>query len=188
MTVLVAPGGAPLMPGRHRLAFTSRRGTTASPTPPGRGSARTCGWRDVGPAAGARPRHARRTVVCIPTPGHTPGHHSLRVRTEFGGEFVLCGDACYLKHSLDHLALPGVIADRDAVLGDAATVAHAARQRGDAHVRPRPRRLGRRRPGARTDRLSNTPRSKQRDAVTNGRRPGGGQIGRWYTASIATNS
>jgi len=56
------------------------------------------------------------TVVCIPTPGHTPGHHSLRVRTERGGEFVLCGDACYLKHSLDHLALPGVIADRDAAV------------------------------------------------------------------------
>ena len=54
--------------------------------------------------------------MCIPTPGHTPGHHSLRVRTEHGGEFVLCGDACYLKHSLDELALPGVIADRDAAM------------------------------------------------------------------------
>ena len=56
------------------------------------------------------------TVVCFPTAGHTPGHHSLRVRTEHGGEFVLCGDACYLEHNLDHLALPGVIADPDAAL------------------------------------------------------------------------
>ncbi len=56
------------------------------------------------------------SVVCFPTHGHTPGHHSLRVRTERGGEFVLCGDACYLQHSLDHLALPGVLADADAAL------------------------------------------------------------------------
>lgn len=38
-------------------------------------------------------------VVCLPTYGHTPGHQSLRVRTELGGEFILCGDACYLKDS-----------------------------------------------------------------------------------------
>ena len=56
------------------------------------------------------------SVVCIPTYGHTPGHQSLRVRTERGGEFVLCGDACYLKESLDALHAPGVIADRDAAV------------------------------------------------------------------------
>lgn len=56
------------------------------------------------------------TVVCLPTYGHTPGHQSLRIRTELGGEFVLCGDACYLKESLEKLHAPGVIADRDAAL------------------------------------------------------------------------
>lgn len=56
------------------------------------------------------------SVVVFPTRGHTPGHQSLRVRTDTGGEFVLCGDACYLKHSVDHLALPGVIADPDSAL------------------------------------------------------------------------
>jgi N-acyl homoserine lactone hydrolase len=56
------------------------------------------------------------SVVCLPTYGHTPGHQSLRVRTELGGEFVLCGDACYLKQSLEALHLPGVIADKDAAL------------------------------------------------------------------------
>lgn len=55
-------------------------------------------------------------VVCLPTHGHTPGHQSLRVRTETGGEFVLCGDACYLKDSLEKLRLPGVIADKEAAL------------------------------------------------------------------------
>lgn len=56
------------------------------------------------------------TVVCLPTYGHTPGHQSLRVRTETGGEFVLCGDACYLKESLETMRTPGVIADKEAAL------------------------------------------------------------------------
>lgn len=56
------------------------------------------------------------SVVCLPTYGHTPGHQSLRVRTEAGGEFVLCGDACYLKESLETLRTPGVIADKAAAL------------------------------------------------------------------------
>ena len=55
-------------------------------------------------------------VVILPTHGHTPGHQSLRVRTERGGEFVLCGDACYLKDNLDQLRLPGIVADRGATL------------------------------------------------------------------------
>jgi glyoxylase-like metal-dependent hydrolase (beta-lactamase superfamily II) len=55
------------------------------------------------------------SVTCFPTYGHTPGHQSLRVRTQ-RGEFVLCGDACYLKRTLDELHLPGVLADREAAL------------------------------------------------------------------------
>ncbi len=54
-------------------------------------------------------------VTCFPSHGHTPGHQSLRVRTA-QGEFVLCGDACYLRESLERLALPGVVHDRDAAL------------------------------------------------------------------------
>lgn len=62
------------------------------------------------------------TVQIIPTYGHTPGHQSVVVRTETGGEFVLCGDACYLRESLANLALPGVIADRDAALASLHTL------------------------------------------------------------------
>jgi glyoxylase-like metal-dependent hydrolase (beta-lactamase superfamily II) len=54
-------------------------------------------------------------VTCFPTYGHTPGHQSLRVRTQ-RGEFVLCGDACYLRRTLDELHLPGALADREAAL------------------------------------------------------------------------
>ena len=54
-------------------------------------------------------------VTCIPTNGHTPGHQSLRVKAE-KGEFVLCGDACYLRQSLEQLHLPGIIHDREAAM------------------------------------------------------------------------
>ena len=55
-------------------------------------------------------------VVCLPTYGHTPGHQSLRVQTEQGGEFILCGDACYLKDSLEQMRTPGIISDPEAAL------------------------------------------------------------------------
>lgn len=55
------------------------------------------------------------SVVLIPTYGHTLGHQSLRVPTGSGTEFVLCGDACYLKEALDTMTLPGVIADPEGV-------------------------------------------------------------------------
>jgi N-acyl homoserine lactone hydrolase len=45
------------------------------------------------------------TVVCIPTPGHTAGHQSLRVRTD-DVEVVLAADACYFRESLDSGRLP----------------------------------------------------------------------------------
>jgi glyoxylase-like metal-dependent hydrolase (beta-lactamase superfamily II) len=51
------------------------------------------------------------SVVCIPTPGHTPGHQSLRLRVA-GGEVVLTGDACYLRRSLDETLLPPLVHDR----------------------------------------------------------------------------
>ena len=45
------------------------------------------------------------SVVCIPTYGHTPGHQSLKVRTE-NGEIVLTGDACYFCRTLRERRLP----------------------------------------------------------------------------------
>jgi len=45
------------------------------------------------------------TIVALPTPGHTPGHQSLRVRTS-SGEMLLAGDCCGLRRSLDELRLP----------------------------------------------------------------------------------
>ncbi len=44
-------------------------------------------------------------VTCLPTPGHTAGHQSLRVRTA-GREVVLTGDACYFRETLETGRLP----------------------------------------------------------------------------------
>jgi glyoxylase-like metal-dependent hydrolase (beta-lactamase superfamily II) len=55
------------------------------------------------------------SVVCLPTHGHTPGHQSLRVRTD-GGDIVLAADACYFCQTLRERRLPRYVADREAML------------------------------------------------------------------------
>jgi glyoxylase-like metal-dependent hydrolase (beta-lactamase superfamily II) len=55
-------------------------------------------------------------VTVLPTTGHTPGHQSLLLRTDDGGELVLCSDACYLRRSLETLTLPPYAFDRGAQL------------------------------------------------------------------------
>jgi N-acyl homoserine lactone hydrolase len=45
-------------------------------------------------------------VVVVPTPGHTPGHQSLRILTDQGTILVLCGDSCYLRAALETSTLP----------------------------------------------------------------------------------
>jgi glyoxylase-like metal-dependent hydrolase (beta-lactamase superfamily II) len=45
------------------------------------------------------------SVVCLLTDGHTVGHQSVRVRTN-SGTFVICGDCCYLRRTLDAEHLP----------------------------------------------------------------------------------
>jgi glyoxylase-like metal-dependent hydrolase (beta-lactamase superfamily II) len=52
------------------------------------------------------------SVVCVPTPGHTPGHQSLRVRTA-AGDVVLTADSCYLRRTLEESRLPAFFHDRE---------------------------------------------------------------------------
>jgi N-acyl homoserine lactone hydrolase len=52
------------------------------------------------------------SVVTMPTPGHTCGHQSLRVRTPTGTT-ILAGDACYFAHTLDDERLPAFGHDLD---------------------------------------------------------------------------
>ena len=52
------------------------------------------------------------SVILFPTPGHTPGHQSARVRTATG-EAVLAGDCCNFRRSLDEMRLPDAVYDAD---------------------------------------------------------------------------
>jgi glyoxylase-like metal-dependent hydrolase (beta-lactamase superfamily II) len=52
-------------------------------------------------------------VTCLPTPGHTAGHQSLRVRTD-ERELVLTADCTYFTRTLDGGALPPFGYDQDA--------------------------------------------------------------------------
>jgi len=45
-------------------------------------------------------------LVIVPTPGHTPGHQSLRVNAGSGLRFCLTGDACYTQEHLERDTLP----------------------------------------------------------------------------------
>lgn len=52
------------------------------------------------------------SVTCIPTPGHTAGHQSMRVRTA-NHDLVLAADCLYFSHTLDGGALPPFGFDRE---------------------------------------------------------------------------
>ena len=45
------------------------------------------------------------SVVCIPTPGHTIGHQSLRIRLSSGMSVVLTSDCCCFARTLDSAVL-----------------------------------------------------------------------------------
>ena len=55
------------------------------------------------------------SVVVFPTPGHTPGHQSLRLKLP-SGTVVLAADCCYLKQTLDASHLPRFAYNRDQML------------------------------------------------------------------------
>jgi glyoxylase-like metal-dependent hydrolase (beta-lactamase superfamily II) len=53
------------------------------------------------------------TITCLPTPGHTAGHQSLRIVTS-NGPVVLAADACYFARTLDGGPLPPFSYDLEA--------------------------------------------------------------------------
>jgi N-acyl homoserine lactone hydrolase len=55
------------------------------------------------------------SVICLPTHGHTPGHQSLKVRTE-GNDIVLAADSCYFCQTLRERRLPRYAYDKEAML------------------------------------------------------------------------
>lgn len=51
-------------------------------------------------------------LVCVPTPGHTPGHQCLLVSLKSGPR-LLVGDCCYFSGMLEPLRLPLMSFDRE---------------------------------------------------------------------------
>jgi N-acyl homoserine lactone hydrolase len=52
------------------------------------------------------------SVILFPTPGHTPGHQSARIKLP-DGDAILAADCCYLKQSLDTMTVSSLSADRE---------------------------------------------------------------------------
>jgi glyoxylase-like metal-dependent hydrolase (beta-lactamase superfamily II) len=67
---------------------------------------------DVVELAGEHDVFGDGAIVCVPTPGHTCGHQSLRIAT-VDGPVILTGDACYFSRTLDDEVLPPFAYDRD---------------------------------------------------------------------------
>jgi glyoxylase-like metal-dependent hydrolase (beta-lactamase superfamily II) len=42
------------------------------------------------------------SIICVPTPGHAPGHQSLLVTGDDGSKTLLLGDVVYMPESLDY--------------------------------------------------------------------------------------
>jgi N-acyl homoserine lactone hydrolase len=51
------------------------------------------------------------SVFVLPTPGHTPGHQSVLVRTNFGQNLILAQDACYTLENMAANIPPGLAFD-----------------------------------------------------------------------------
>jgi glyoxylase-like metal-dependent hydrolase (beta-lactamase superfamily II) len=51
-------------------------------------------------------------IVLLPTPGHTPGHQSLRLDLD-GADVLICADACYFEDWLDSEEMPPYGFDKD---------------------------------------------------------------------------
>jgi glyoxylase-like metal-dependent hydrolase (beta-lactamase superfamily II) len=56
------------------------------------------------------------SVRLLHTPGHTPGHLSLLLRLESGGQLLLTADAAYAQRTLDERLLSLFLADDEAYM------------------------------------------------------------------------
>ncbi len=54
-----------------------------------------------------------RSIVCIPTPGHTIGHQSLEVHLSTGAKMVLASDCCCFARTVDTAVLQNFAFDFD---------------------------------------------------------------------------
>ena len=73
------------------------------------------------------------TLVLIPTPGHTPGHQSLRVRAAPDVVFVFTADACYSRVHLDREVIPQAVWNVQTMIESYRRL-RALKERGGCHL------------------------------------------------------
>lgn len=59
------------------------------------------------------------------SPGHTPGHQNVVLKTEKSGTIVLTGDSCYNKEILYEDIMPGLVWNQEATVRSIARMRHA---------------------------------------------------------------
>ncbi|MCP1848142.1 MULTISPECIES: N-acyl homoserine lactonase family protein [unclassified Bradyrhizobium] len=74
------------------------------------------------------------TLLLVPTPGHTPGHQSLLVRSGPGRSFFLLADATYLVAKMRQRALPGLLWNPDAMVESWLRIEEIERDEGAALI------------------------------------------------------
>ena len=76
------------------------------------------------------------TVRLVSTPGHTPGHMSVLVCVEGGGQVLIVGDAAYTLRSIREQVLPLLTADDDAYRSSLAELKAFSEEEPDAVLVP----------------------------------------------------
>jgi glyoxylase-like metal-dependent hydrolase (beta-lactamase superfamily II) len=65
-------------------------------------------------------------VTCLMTDGHTPGHQSVRIQTE-SGAYIVCGDCCYVRKTVEDEHLPPFAFDAERQLASVRRLADEQR-------------------------------------------------------------
>jgi glyoxylase-like metal-dependent hydrolase (beta-lactamase superfamily II) len=111
-------GQLPTLPGATLLIGQKEwEGITSNPPMGGANVAAFKHWMPGGggkvePQAADKDVFGDGTVMILRTPGHTPGHQTLLVRTKGSGAFLLIGDAAHFHENYDSNGVPGFNFDR----------------------------------------------------------------------------
>ncbi len=85
-------------------------GITATPPVPGANAAAFAHWRTGGgkleALTGDKDVFGDGTVIILRTPGHTPGHDSVLVRTKAAGNFLMLGDLAHFHENYESNGVP----------------------------------------------------------------------------------
>ncbi|AKF86160.1 Glyoxylase, beta-lactamase superfamily II [Myxococcus fulvus] len=105
--------GATWLVQRKELAWAN-----ATPTPLGVDATKFSAWREakVESLDGEHDVFGDGRVRILSTPGHTPGHQSLRVTLPKSGTLVLSGDLCHTRENWERHGVPGFNTSREETL------------------------------------------------------------------------